>query len=102
MMRPVFYDYPELLKAPCDHSMAFTVGRDLLVAPSPKPEIDHVYDACMPGPGWFDYWTGLELEGETNPTLHSRSSKRCRPRSPSDLRPGRRDHPQTSRDAEHV
>ena len=33
VMRPVFYDYPELLKAPCDHSMAFTVGRDLLVAP---------------------------------------------------------------------
>ena len=21
----------------------------------------------MPGPGWFDYWTGLEVEGETKP-----------------------------------
>jgi len=66
-MRPVFYDYPELTKAPCDQSMAFTVGRDLLIAPSPKPESTHVYDACMPGPGWFDYWTGLEVEGETKP-----------------------------------
>ena len=26
VMRPVFYDYPELTKAPCDQSMAFTVG----------------------------------------------------------------------------
>jgi alpha-glucosidase len=65
VMRPVFYDYPELMKSPCDHSMAFTVGRDLLVAPSPKPESTHSYEACMPGPGWFDYWTGLEVEGET-------------------------------------
>lgn len=65
VMRPVFYDYPNLAKAPCDHSMAFTVGRDLLVAPSPKPESTHAYDACMPGPGWFDYWTGLEVDGET-------------------------------------
>jgi alpha-glucosidase len=67
LMRPVFYDYPELLKAPCDHSMAFAVGRDLLIAPSPKPESTHSYEACMPGPGWFDYWTGLEVEGETKP-----------------------------------
>ena len=66
-MRPTFYDYPELAKGPCDQSMAFTVGRDLLVAPSPKPESTHVYDACMPGPGWFDYWSGLEVDGETKP-----------------------------------
>src|SRR5215218_2132248 len=69
VMRPVFYDYPELMNAPCDHSMAFTVGRDLLIAPSPKPESTHSYDACMPGPGWFDYWTGLEVEGETKPDV---------------------------------
>ena len=71
VMRPVFYDYPELMKAPCDHATAFTVGRDLLVAPSPKPESTHVYDVCMPGPGWFDYWTGLEVEGETKPDAPS-------------------------------
>ena len=67
VMRPVFYDYPELATAPCDQSMAFTVGRDLLVVPSAKPESTHVYDACMPSAGWFDYWTGLEVEGETKP-----------------------------------
>ena len=67
VMRPAFYDYPELMKAPCDHAMAFTVGRDLLVAPPPKPESTHAYEACMPDPGWFDYWTGMEVEGETKP-----------------------------------
>jgi alpha-glucosidase len=67
VMRPVFYDYPELTKAPCDQAMAFTVGRDLLVVPNAKPESTHVYDACMPSGGWFDYWTGLEVEGETKP-----------------------------------
>ena len=67
VMRPVFYDYPELMKAPCDQAMAFTVGRDLLVVPSAKPESTHVYDACMPSAGWFDYWTGLEVEGEIKP-----------------------------------
>lgn len=66
-MRPTFYDYPELAKGPCDQSMAFTVGRDLLVAPSPKPESTHAYDACMPGPGWFDYWSGLPVAGERKP-----------------------------------
>ena len=67
VMRPVFYDYPSLASAPCDQSMAFTVGRDLLVVPSAKPESSHPYDACMPNEGWFDYWTGLEVEGETKP-----------------------------------
>jgi alpha-glucosidase len=67
VMRPVFYDYPELTKAPCDQAMAFTVGRDLLVVPSAKPESTQEYDACMPSGGWFDYWTGLEVEGETKP-----------------------------------
>ena len=67
VMRPVFYDYPELMTAPCDQAMAFTVGRDLLVVPSAKPESTHVYDTCMPSAGWFDYWTGLEVEGEIKP-----------------------------------
>ena len=67
VMRPVFYDYPELATAPCDQAMAFTVGRDLLIVPSAKPESSHEYDACMPSGGWFDYWTGLEVEGETKP-----------------------------------
>lgn len=67
VMRPVFYDYPDLTKAPCDQSMAFTVGRDLLVAPSPKPEATTVYDICMPSAGWYDYWSGKAVTGEVKP-----------------------------------
>lgn len=72
-MRPTFYDYPQLAAAPCDQSIAFTVGRDLLVAPSPKPESTYPYEACVPGPGWFDYWSGLPVSGERRGTLLSRS-----------------------------
>ena len=64
VMRPTFYDYPAMSSAPCDQAMAFTLGRDLLVAPSPKPESTHSYDACLPGTGWYDLWTGLQVSGE--------------------------------------
>ena len=66
-MRPIFYDYPELAKAPFDPSTAFTVGRDLMVAFSPKPDSTHPYLAFMPGPVWFDYWSGLPVSGERKP-----------------------------------
>ncbi|HEU4959292.1 MAG TPA: TIM-barrel domain-containing protein [Sphingomonas sp.] len=58
IMRPVFYDYPALAGATCDQSMAFTLGRDLLVAPPPKPESPESYDVCLPAGGWYDLWTG--------------------------------------------
>ena len=61
IMRPTFYDYPEMTTAPCDQSMAFTVGRDLLVAASPQPESPKPYDICLPGVGWYDYWTGARM-----------------------------------------
>ncbi|MEA3068505.1 MAG: alpha-glucosidase [Sphingomonadales bacterium] len=64
VMRPTFYDYPAMASAPCDQSMAFTLGRDLLVAASPKPEQPRAYDICLPGKGWYDYWTGLPVEAE--------------------------------------
>jgi len=62
VMRPTFYDYPEISKASCDQSMAFTVGRDLLVSPSPKPESRQTYETCLPSAGWYDYWTGKRVE----------------------------------------
>ena len=62
VMRPTFYDYPEMAKATCDQSMAFTVGRDLLVSPSPKPESRQAYATCLPSAGWYDYWTGKRVE----------------------------------------
>lgn len=64
IMRPVFYDYPAIASAPCDQTMAFTVGRDLLVAASPRPESPQPYDVCLPAGGWFDYWSGLAVAGE--------------------------------------
>jgi alpha-glucosidase len=43
--------------------MAFTVGSQLLVAPPPNPESPQDYDVCLPAGGWYDYWTGLAVDG---------------------------------------
>ena len=58
ILRPVFYDYPSAMRMSCDQSWAFTLGRSLLVAPSPSPEQPRDYDVCLPAGGWYDYWTG--------------------------------------------
>jgi alpha-glucosidase len=59
ILRPVFYDHPAALQMGCDQSFAFTLGRDLLIAPPPRPESPATYDVCLPPGGWYDYWTGL-------------------------------------------
>jgi alpha-glucosidase len=64
VMRPTFYDYPQMQSASCDQSMAFTLGRDLLVAAPPRPEQPRAYDVCLPDKGWYDYWTGLPVVSE--------------------------------------
>ena len=61
LMRPVFYDYPVLERAGCDQSMAFTLGRSLLVAPPPKPESPERYGVCLPAGGWYDLWSGKRV-----------------------------------------
>lgn len=58
ILRPVFYDYPSALSMSCDQSATFTLGKALLVAPSPHMESPQAYDICLPAGGWFDYWTG--------------------------------------------
>jgi alpha-glucosidase len=59
IMRPVFYDYPSAASMGCNQSMAFTLGKALLIAPPPSPESPQSYDVCLPAGGWYDYWTGL-------------------------------------------
>jgi alpha-glucosidase len=61
IMRPVFYDYPAALAAPCDQSMTFTLGKALLIAPPPKPESPQPYQICLPAGGWYDLWTGKRV-----------------------------------------
>ncbi len=63
VMRPVFYDYPQELSAPCDQDMDFTLGKALFVAPPPHPESPHPYDVCLPTGGWYDLWTGKPVTG---------------------------------------
>lgn len=62
IMRPIFYDYPALANAGCDQSMAFTLGRDLLIAGNPHPESKASYPVCLPKGGWYDYWSGKKAE----------------------------------------
>jgi alpha-glucosidase len=58
IMRPLFYDYPASLSAPCNTSMTFTLGDKLLIAGNPQPEASQAYVICLPEGGWYDYWTG--------------------------------------------
>jgi alpha-glucosidase len=63
LMRPIFYDYPDALDSECDRSMSFTLGRSLLVAGPPKPESPEPFDICLPKGEWYDYWSGLPVNG---------------------------------------
>ena len=63
LMRPLFYDYPAVLKVDCDTTMQFTLGGTLLIAGAPKPESPAAYQACLPAGGWYDYWTGAKVSG---------------------------------------
>ena len=58
IMRPVFYDYAA---SGCDSPMSFTLGRDLMVAASPKPESPQPYDVCLPKGDWYDFWSGRRV-----------------------------------------
>ena len=64
IMRPVFLDYPVVLsRIDADFGMggSFLLGRDLLVAPSTTIESPQDYVVSLPGAGWYDYWSGLQL-----------------------------------------
>jgi alpha-glucosidase len=58
LMRPLFYDYPDALDAPCEQPTAFLLGDRLLIAPPPVLESPQAYQVCLPAGRWYDYWTG--------------------------------------------
>jgi alpha-glucosidase len=63
-MRPVFLEYPAVVKAGDrvgGTEDQFMLGSDLLVAPPATWESLAPYDITLPGPGWYDYWTGEQV-----------------------------------------
>ena len=62
MMRPLFLEFPNASKDrhPIDLNTnnEFLVGPDLLVAPSPYPDMLDDYEAVLPPAGWYDFWSG--------------------------------------------
>ena len=98
LMRPLFLEFPDVLPMgdPVDVSgmsgQEFLLGPDLLLAPAPTLEKVDRYRPYLPGPGWFDFWTGrpTETDGSSTPT-HSAEPALITPaldRLPVYIRPG--------------
>ena len=68
LMRPLFYDYPDALDAPCEQPTAFLLGDRLLIAPPPHLESAQAYQICLPAGRWYDYWTGEPAAVKSVPT----------------------------------
>jgi alpha-glucosidase len=62
LMRPLFYDFPDALDAPCQQPTEFQLGDRLLIAPPPELESPQAYRICLPAGRWYDYWTGEPVE----------------------------------------
>jgi alpha-glucosidase len=67
LMRPLFLEFPMGMGdgEPLDlsDSNSFLLGPDLLVAASPFPDELDNYTVKLPPVGWYDYWTGVRIEG---------------------------------------
>jgi len=67
IMRPLFLEFPKgsLDGGPLDLSTGneFLLGPDLLIAQSPYPDAMDDYSVALPAVGWYDYWTGIRVEG---------------------------------------
>ncbi len=61
IVRPLFYDDPDMLRSPCDAALSFMLGSGLMIAGPPKPESAAPYRVCLPRGRWFDYWTDREV-----------------------------------------
>jgi alpha-glucosidase len=69
IMRPLFLEFPteSLDGQPLDLKTGneFLLGPALLVAQSPYPDELDDYDVALPAVGWYDYWTGVRVEGDS-------------------------------------
>ena len=61
LMRPLFYEFPDVLDSPCEQPTAFLLGDRMLIAPPPDLESPQPYKVCLPAGRWYDYWTGAPL-----------------------------------------
>jgi alpha-glucosidase len=67
IMRPLFLDFPKGNGdgEPLDGGNTFLLGPDLLIAQSPYPDEVDEYTVALPPNGWYDYWTGGRVNGNT-------------------------------------
>ena len=61
LMRPLFYEFPDVLDSPCEQPTAFLLGDRMLIAPPPDLESPQPYKICLPAGRWYDYWTGDQV-----------------------------------------
>jgi alpha-glucosidase len=61
LMRPLFYEFPDVLDSPCAQPTAFLLGDRMLIAPPPDLESPQPYKICLPAGRWYDYWTGAPI-----------------------------------------
>ncbi len=68
IMRPLFLEFPDASRDghPLDLNSGseFLLGADLLIAPSPYPDMLDNYQAVLPPVGWYDYWTGAAVRAD--------------------------------------
>jgi len=69
IMRPLFLEFPtptaDGSPAGLANAGSFMLGPDLLIAQSPYPDEVDNYTVALPPVGWYDYWTGALVEGQT-------------------------------------
>jgi alpha-glucosidase len=67
LLRPLFLEFPDAaadrhpLDVDLNTSGEFMVGPDLLVAAPAFEDKAGDYEATLPSPGWYDFWTGKEM-----------------------------------------
>jgi alpha-glucosidase len=74
IVRPLFLEFPDATsdKHPIDldpeAAGEFLFGPDLLIAAPPYPDELSSYNAELPSPDWYDFWTGVRVDAPPVPT----------------------------------